>query len=71
MYTNDLLEEKYRAQRELAQEAEVAGKDYLDLIESEVKDLFRQKGWNLEFSERKGGFLTTSQKCEYGVTHLD
>jgi len=62
MYTNDLLEEKYKAQRELFQEAESSGKDYLDFIESEVKDLFRQKGWSLDFSERRGGFLTRSHK---------
>ena len=34
MYTNELLEEKYKTQKDIVQEAEVSGKDYLDFIES-------------------------------------
>lgn len=58
MYTNELLEEKYKAQRELAQRAEKENKDYLSLAEEEVKQLFKEKGWKLNYSNRKGGFLS-------------
>lgn len=57
MYTNELLEEKYRAQKELSHQAEKEKKDYLKLIEEEVKELFKRNGWNLRLSKRKGGFL--------------
>jgi (p)ppGpp synthase/HD superfamily hydrolase len=57
MYTNELLEEKYKAQKELSQQAEKEKKDYLKLIEEEVQKLFKRNGWNLRLSKRKGGFL--------------
>jgi hypothetical protein len=57
MYTNELLEEKYKAQRELSRQAEVEQKDYLKLIEEEVQKLFKKNGWELKYSKRKGGFL--------------
>jgi hypothetical protein len=57
MYTNELLEEKYKAQKELSHQAEKEKKDYLKLIEEEVKELFKRNGWDSRFSKRKGGFL--------------
>ena len=57
MYTNELLEEKYKAQKELSERAEKEKKDYFKIIEEEVKELFEKKGWKLKFSTRKGGFL--------------
>jgi hypothetical protein len=57
MYTNELLEEKYKAQRELSHQAEKEKKDYLKLIEEEVKELFKRNGWYSKLSKRKGGFL--------------
>jgi (p)ppGpp synthase/HD superfamily hydrolase len=57
MYTNQLLEEKYKAQKELSHQAEKEKKDYLKLIEEEVKELFKRNGWNSMLSKRKGGFL--------------
>ena len=60
MYTNDLLEEKYKAQRQLSEEADKANKDYLEFIEAEVKSLYAKKGWKLRVSKRRGGFLGQS-----------
>jgi hypothetical protein len=57
MYTNVLLEEKYKAQKELSDQAEIEKKEYLKLIEEEVQELFKKNGWNLKYSKRKGGFL--------------
>lgn len=57
MYTNELLEEKYKAQRELSHQAELQKKEYSKLIEEEVKILFEENGWELKFSKRTGGFL--------------
>lgn len=57
MYTNELLEEKYRAQRELFLQAEREQKEYSKLIEEEVISLFKKNKWQLKSSKRKGGFL--------------
>lgn len=57
MYTNELLEEKYKAQKELSHQAEKEKKDYLKIIEEEVQELFKRKGWNSRLSKRKGGYL--------------
>ncbi|MCK4764071.1 MAG: hypothetical protein KAW12_17865 [Candidatus Aminicenantes bacterium] len=55
--TNELLEEKYKAQKELSYQADSSRKGYLKFVEEEVRKLFKQKGWNLKYSKRKGGFL--------------
>jgi (p)ppGpp synthase/HD superfamily hydrolase len=60
MYTNELLEEKYKAQKQLFNKAKSENKNYLDLIEEEVKDLFSRNNWNFKFSKRKGSFLKQS-----------
>ena len=60
MYTNDLLKEKYKAQRQLSEDADKANKDYLEFVEAEVKSLYDKKGWKLRVSKRKGGFLSQS-----------
>ena len=54
MYTNALLEEKRNAQRRLAEKAASESKDYTQVVEEEVRELFRARGWRLVFSRRKG-----------------
>ncbi len=56
MYTNELLEEKYKAQKALSLQARKENKDYLTLIEEEVRELFQKNGWNLKIADRKGGY---------------
>lgn len=56
MYTNELLEEKYKAQRELSEKAKTDKKDYFEMIKMEVQDLFHQQGWKLLFDKRIGSF---------------
>ncbi len=65
MYTNELLEEKYKAQRELANQAEKEGKDYMELVMEEVQKNFIDRGWSLNFSKRKGGFIEKPGTSEY------
>ena len=62
MYTNELLEEKYKAQQLLLKESEAAKIDYFDLIQQEVLELFKQNGWVLTFAERKGGYLKEAEQ---------
>jgi hypothetical protein len=50
MYTNELLEEKYKAQKELEEKAEELSLDYAALIEKEVKDLFDKRNWKFSFT---------------------
>lgn len=54
MYTNDLLEEKRNAQKRLAEKAAAESKDYAQVVEEEVRELYRARGWRLVFSRRKG-----------------
>ena len=54
MYTNEILKEKYKAQRELSQKAKKLSKDYLKVIDEEVRELFQKNRWKLIFSDRKG-----------------
>lgn len=56
MYTNELLEEKYKAQKKLAKQGKKEKIDYLGFIEKEVRELFKKKGWKLKYSKRKGGY---------------
>jgi hypothetical protein len=53
MYTNDLLEEKRKAQKRLAEKAARESKEYAQVVE-EVRKLYRARGWRLVFSRRKG-----------------
>jgi hypothetical protein len=57
MYSNELLDEKDKAQKELFIQAEKEGKEYFKLIEEEVQELFRRNDWDLKYSKRKGGYL--------------
>ena len=57
MYTNELLEEKFRAQEKLFQRSKKKNRKYLEIIEEEVKKLFGQKGWQAKLSSRTGGYL--------------
>ena len=54
MYTNELLEEKYKAQRELSKQAEKENKDYFDFVNKEVYNLFKQNGRKVCFDKRRG-----------------
>ena len=56
MYTDELLEEKYKAQKELAERAEKEKKDYFKIIEEEVKELFEKKAENWNFPPGKADF---------------
>ena len=49
MYTNELLEEKYKAQKQLEETARKENKSYLHVVEEEAKELYKQKGWELNF----------------------
>jgi hypothetical protein len=57
MYTNELLEEKYKAQRQLFKKAKVEKKDYFEIVTMEIQDLFKYNGWNMQFDKKKGGVL--------------
>ncbi|MBN1997754.1 hypothetical protein JW935_09390 [candidate division KSB1 bacterium] len=57
MYTNELLEEKYKAQQKIAKEAKKQNMEYSVYIQSEVEKLFAEKGWKIKYAKRKGGFL--------------
>ena len=58
MYKSELLEEKYKAQKILSDMAKKSGKDYFEIIKQDVKKLFKERGWELKFSKRKGGYLS-------------
>ena len=61
MITNELLEEKYKAQRILQQESDKENKDYFEVIEEEVQELFDRNGWEFKISARKGGFVSCQE----------
>ena len=54
MYTNEILEEKYKAQRELTKKAVIEKKDYFEIIKDEVRDLFNKNCWEVRFYNGKG-----------------
>ncbi len=66
MYTNELLQEKYKAQNVLSKKARDTKVNYFDIIKENVKKLYQQKNWDLGFSKRKGGYL--DQKNIHKVT---
>ena len=57
MVTNKLLEKKYRAQEKLVDRSKKKNKEYLEIIEEEVKRLYGEKGWQSKLSPRTGGYL--------------
>lgn len=54
MYTNELLEQKYKAQRELSEKAKKNDKDYFETTKVEVRELFRKHNWKFTFDNRAG-----------------
>lgn len=60
MYTNELLEEKYKAQRQLSKKAQAEKIDYFELVNKEVRELFKQNCWQMEFDKRSGGHIGSS-----------
>ena len=70
MYTNQLLEEKAKAQEALLAKAARESKDSLQVAEEEAKEWFRAHGRRLVFSRRRGEwphaqdrFSTVAQKA--------
>ena len=57
MYTNELLEEKYKAQRQLAKRAEVEKTNYFEIVKQEVEDLYKKNGWEIRFAKKSGGYI--------------
>ena len=57
MYTNELLEEKYKAQRQLSKEAVIEKKDYFEFVNKEAQDLFKHNGWEIQFDKKSGGHI--------------
>lgn len=57
MQDNPLLEEKYRVQRDLARRARGNMREYLRLLEEDVRALFQEHGWVLRYADRRGGNL--------------
>ncbi|MCH8316924.1 MAG: hypothetical protein IIA88_00265 [Bacteroidetes bacterium] len=57
MYTNELLEEKYKAQKQIATKAKKQSKNYLQVVEEEVGALFKKFGWSMNEANREGGYL--------------
>ena len=43
MYTNELLEEKYKAQKELQQQAELKGMEYHEFIVEDVLKIYKER----------------------------
>jgi len=57
MYTNTLLEEKYKAQRQLSKKAKAEKADYFEIVNMEAKNLFKHNGWDIQFDKKSGGNL--------------
>lgn len=55
MYTNELLEEKYKAQRQLSKRAEIERITYFEIVKREVESLYKENGWEMRFDKRRGG----------------
>ena len=62
MYTNELLEEKHKTQKELSASVQDIQESYFDMIEQYVKELYKSKNWNLVYSKRQGGFLSKGKR---------
>ncbi|RMH69215.1 MAG: hypothetical protein D6675_13215 [Gemmatimonadetes bacterium] len=60
MLINEVLKEKYEAQKKLLEKAENESLDYFSVVEKDVKDLFSKNNWKLTFAKRKGGFIRHS-----------
>ncbi|MGR3177002.1 MAG: hypothetical protein ACUZ8E_02970 [Candidatus Anammoxibacter sp.] len=57
MYTNDLLEEKYKAQRQLSERAGIEKTNYFEIAKQEVENLYKKNGWKMSFAKRSGGHI--------------
>jgi hypothetical protein len=53
MYTNELLEEKYKAQRQLAEKAVTEKKDYFEIVNEEVQNLFNRNAWEMKLYNKQ------------------
>lgn len=56
MYTSELLEEKYRAQKKILAKAGGSHERYFEILLELTKELYKEKGWDLVYSKRDGGF---------------
>ncbi len=68
MYTNELLEEKYKAQIQLEKKARSEKTDYFEVVNKEVQSLFKQHDWKMEFDKRSGGCIGSSDSISSGVS---
>ena len=57
MYTNDLLEEKYKAPRQLSKRAEIEETNYFEIVKQEVENLYKKNGWEMLFDKKSGGHI--------------
>lgn len=62
MISNELLEEKWRTQKELAKEASYDIEKMLDIIDSDIKKLVEIHGISLKFADIKPGYLKKNSK---------
>lgn len=56
MYTSELLEEKYRAQKRILAKAGGNQEKYFEIVTELANELYKEKGWDLVYSKRNGGF---------------
>jgi hypothetical protein len=56
VYTSELLEEKYRAQKKILAKAGGIQEKYFEIVTELANELYKEKGWNLVFSKRNGGY---------------
>ena len=57
MYSDPILEEKWRVQKQMAKEANYDLKKLMENSKKTVEKLFKEKGWELKYSKRKGGYI--------------
>lgn len=58
MISNELLEEKWRVQKELAKEANYDIKKMLDIIDLDIKKLEKLHNISLKYADIQPGYLT-------------
>ena len=57
MYSDPILEEKWRVQKQMAKEANYDLKKLMENSKKTVEKLFKEKDWVLKYSKRKGGYI--------------
>jgi len=62
MYTDHVLEEKERIQKELSQKADYNVNNLLENIHKNIIKFLREKQYVLKYSDRKGGYVIQSNE---------